>query len=192
MKPILTAAALVAALCVPAAADTFPPQHWASKGGVVTVLPNRVHDYTLRQLSDIEAIRDLFHHWAMYYDEGRNDLLPTILTEDVVVTVLLGKPEPIAVLEGIPAVTAFNQGSLDAQRDQRRHVMSNIMVDGLTERTARATAFGTVVKLADGLSIGAMVLYVAELARSDDGLWRFHRLTIGIDDYEGNLAGTSD
>lgn len=191
MKPVLTAAALAALLAAPltpAAAQSFPPQHWASAGGVLDVQPNGQNAWTADQVAAIQAIEEVFYRWAIFYDEGRQDLLPSILTEDVVVTVLLGGTEPIGTFTGIEAVAEYNNSSLTGQLDQRRHMMTNVLVDSLTDTTATATAFGLIVAAKDGLSLGALVVYPAELTRGDDGVWRFSRLTIAIDDYAGNLA----
>ena len=39
---------------------------------------------------------------------------------------------------------------------------------------------------ADGLTLGASVLYVADLVREADGCWRFSYFYIGMDDYAGD------
>ena len=36
---------------------------------------------------------------------------------------------------------------------------------------------------ADGLSLGATVIYSAELRKEEDGVWRFSKFVIGMDDY---------
>jgi hypothetical protein len=37
----------------------------------------------------------------------------------------------------------------------------------------------------DGLSLGATVIYSADLHKGSDGVWRFSRLVIGMDGYAG-------
>lgn len=188
MKSFALAALAAACLAAPAAAQTFPPQHWLSDNSLIDVQPNGQNDWTAEQVAEIQAIEEVYYRWAIYYDEGRQDLLNSILTEDVEVTVLLGGTEPIGVFTGIEAVAGYNNTSLEAQLDQRRHMMTNVLVDSLTENTATATAFGLVIGAKDGLSLGALVVYPAELVKGEDGVWRFSRLTIAIDDYAGNLA----
>ena len=188
MKQMTTAAAALLALTLPALAEgTFPPQHWASASGIVEVQPN---GGAWENASAVDALRvqEAFNRWAIFYDEGRTDLLPSLFTEDGKVISVLGSADPIAENQGYEAIAAYVDGSLEAQLDQRRHAMSNFLIDELTETTAKATAYGTVIKAADGLSVGALVLYTGDLVKGEDGVWKFQTLTIGIDDYAGNLA----
>lgn len=187
MTSYIGAALAAVCLAVPAAAQTFPPQHWLSDAGVIEVQPNGQHDWTADKLGDIRAIEEAFYRWAYFYDEGRSDLLPSLLTDDVEVVVLLGSAEPLGTFNGIPAVAEYNDSTMDTQLDQRRHLISNVLVDSLDDTSASANAFGLVIAAADGLSLGAMVVYDADLTRGDDGIWRFARLVIAIDDYAGNL-----
>ena len=71
------------------------------------------------------------------------------------------------------------------QADQRRHVISNVIIDRLTADDATALAFCITTVAKNGLSIGATVIYSADLKRESDGVWRFSRFVIGIDDYAG-------
>lgn len=187
MKHLLATAVLAAGFALPALAETFPAQHWASQGGIVDIHPNGANVWSTEQLVDIKLIEEAFGRWALFYDEGRSDLLPSLLTEDVVVNVRLGDPEPMGVFEGVPAVAKYNDDTLAVQLDQRRHLMTNILVDSLDGTTATATAFGLVMQMADGLKLGAMVFYTSDLVKGEDGVWRFARLDINIDDYAGNL-----
>ena len=61
--------------------------------------------------------------------------------------------------------------------------MTNVVIDRLTANEATAIAYGIVTVAANGLSLGATVIYSAELRREADGVWRFSRFVIGMDDY---------
>jgi hypothetical protein len=71
------------------------------------------------------------------------------------------------------------------QADQRRHVITNLAFESLQSDRAVCIAYGIVTIANDGLSLGATVIYSADLARAPDGLWRFSRLLIGMDGYAG-------
>ncbi|MEC7762329.1 MAG: nuclear transport factor 2 family protein [Pseudomonadota bacterium] len=188
MKRILTTATLAATLALPALAEgTFPPQHWASNAGIVAVEPNTTV-IGAEQVADVLNIQQAFSRWGVYYDEGRSDLVPTLFTETGKTLTYLGSGDTIATNEGHEAIATYIDSSLAGQLDQRRHVLTNFLIDELTETTASATAYGTVIKAADGLSVGAMVYYAGELEKGEDGVWKFATLEIGIDDYAGNLS----
>jgi hypothetical protein len=71
------------------------------------------------------------------------------------------------------------------QGDQRRHVMGNILVEELDLAAGTALAFSVVTVAANGLSVGASVIYTADLRREDDGCWRISYFFIGMDSYAG-------
>ncbi|WP_298493728.1 nuclear transport factor 2 family protein [uncultured Maritimibacter sp.] len=188
MKLMTTATAALFALALPALAEgTFPPQHWASNSGIVDVQPNG-SVWENENAVDALRIQEAFNRWGIFYDEGRSDLIPSLFTEDGKVVSTLGSAEPIAENQGYEAIAAYVDRSLESQLDQRRHAMSDFLIDELTETTAKATAYGTVIKAADGISVGALVIYTGDLVKGEDGVWKFQTLTIGIDDYAGNLA----
>jgi hypothetical protein len=80
------------------------------------------------------------------------------------------------------------------QADQRRHVISNVLVEALdlAGGTASALAFGLVSVAADGLTLGASVVYAADLRREGDGCWRFGSLFIGMDAYAGRRPASGE
>jgi hypothetical protein len=99
--------------------------------------------------------------------------------------VLLGSKDPIDSAEGQDEIVRTVGNSLQQQQDQRRHVITNIVIDRLTEKEASAVAYGIVAISKDGLSLGASVIYSADLRREADGVWRFSKFVIGMDHYAG-------
>jgi len=73
------------------------------------------------------------------------------------------------------------------QDDQRRHLISNIVLERLEGTRAHALAYGLVSAVGPGygLRLGASVIYVADLVREPDGCWRFSKFFIG----NGRLRG---
>lgn len=192
MTHLTIAAALTAAVTAlaasttPLAAQTFPPQHWATISGLVEVHPNG-QPWENTDPVDLMRIHEAFARWSLFYDEGRADLLPSLFTGEAEMIVTLGSAEPIASFTGPQAMGDYVMSTLADQKDQRRHAMSNVLIDEITDNTAKALAYGTVIQAADGLSVGALVFYSGDLEKGDDGIWRFSRFVIGIDDYAGNL-----
>ena len=166
------------------ASATSPRQGWASKDGVVALRPHgerlQVDDAAGR-----ESIRDAFARWGIAYDEGQVDVIRSLFTPDATFRVLRGSKEPIASADGIDAILLNVTSALAQQNDQRRHAISNIVIDRMTATDATAIAYGIVTIARDGLSLGATVIYSADLKRGRDGVWRFSRFAIGMDDYAG-------
>lgn len=161
-----------------------PPQAWAHKGGVVKLQPNGVRlaaDDARNRL----LVQEAFARWGIAYDEGQLEVVRSLFTPDADFQVLQGSAEPIARAKGADEIVRTVQNSLQQQQDQRRHVLSNVVIDRLTKDGATASAYGIVTIANDGLSLGATVIYSADLRRGKDGVWRFSRFVIGMDDYAG-------
>ena len=70
--------------------------------------------------------------------------------------------------------------------------MTNIVIDRLSANEATTIAYGIVTIAADGLSLGATVIYSAELRKEADGVWRFSKFVIGMDEYAGRTAAKQE
>ncbi|MCE0504077.1 MULTISPECIES: nuclear transport factor 2 family protein [unclassified Roseivivax] len=171
----------------PALAETFPPQHWASAGGLVSLEPHGAADLSALEAGDLRQIEEAFIRWGLYYDEGRSDLLSSLFAEEGSLVATLGSAEPIASFTGPEAIAEYVDATLGQQGDQRRHSITNFIVEEASEDSAHALAYGIVLVAADGLSVGSSVLYDGELEKNGQGVWTFSKLTIAIDDYAGNL-----
>ncbi|MBS0282034.1 MAG: nuclear transport factor 2 family protein, partial [Proteobacteria bacterium] len=70
------------------------------------------------------------------------------------------------------------------QNDQRRHAISNVVIDKLDATRATAIAYGVVTAAGGGeLYLGATVIYRGDMRKMPDGTWRFAKLVIGMDAY---------
>jgi len=161
-----------------------PRQSWAHVDAVMQLQPNGVkleHDNALDRL----LIQEAFARWGIGHDEGQLDVVRSLFTADAELIVLLGSKEPIDSAKGVDNIVSTVANSLQQQQDQRRHAMTNIVVDRLTETEATAIAYGIVTKASDGLILAASVIYKGELVKEADGVWRFSRFVIGMDHYAG-------
>ena len=166
---------------------TFPPQAWAHRQGKVHMRPLAPADWRPEALGARAQIAEAFYRFGIGHDECRADVAASCFTEDVVYQVALGSAEPFTTFTGRATVEDRLSAIFAEMTDQRRHVISNVLVEelDLTEGTASALAFGTVTVAADGLTLGATVFYTGELRREDDGCWRFSQFFIGMDDFAG-------
>jgi hypothetical protein len=187
MKHATVAACMLLALCSwsgAVVAQSAPPQAWASKSGVVKLQPHG-SQLANADLRDRLLVAEAFSRWGVAYDEARLDIVRSLFTSEAVFDVLQGSAEPIAHAVGPDDIVLNVEGSLRQQNDQRRHAITNILVERLTRTEATAVAYGIVTVAADGLKLGATVIYSGDLRKGADGTWRFSRFVIGMDGYAG-------
>ena len=165
-----------------------PMQAWAHREGLVHLEPLRAAAWTPETIAARLQIGETFSRFAIGHDEARIDVIMSCFTSGGVLQVAQGHAEPFAVHRGRAAVGAELERIIGQQADQRRHLISNVVIERLDAATARALAYGLVsgVGASYGLRLGASVIYVADLAREADGCWRFASFFIGMDAYAGD------
>lgn len=170
-----------------AATGTFPPQAWAHRQGRVAMLPLAPADWSPEALAARAQVAEAFYRFGIGHDEARADVAASCFTEDVTYEVARGSAEPFTRFEGRALVEQRLTAIFAEMNDQRRHLISNVLVEhlDLEAGTASALAFGVVTVAADGLSVGASVFYTGGLRREADGCWRFSSFFIGMDDFAG-------
>lgn len=178
---------LISISALHAKADSFPPQHWASKSGLVQLLPNG-KSVTTTNVLDRLLIQETFYRWGIAWDEARLEVVRSLFTKDGELVITLGSDKPLTHHVGPEAIVKYVEGASKVQADQRRHAMTNIVIDRMSTNEATTIAYGIVTIAADGLSLGATVIYSAELRKETDGVWRFSKFVIGMDEYAGRSA----
>lgn len=169
---------------------TSPPQHWASKVGLVDLQINGVAVESASVLDRL-LIQEAFHRWGIAWDEARLEVVRSLFTKDGELIITRGSSKPISRHLGPDVIAKYVDSASKVQADQRRHAMSNVVIDRLTANEATAIAYGIVTIAANGLSLGATVIYSAELRKDSGGVWRFLKFVIGMDDYATGGAAKS-
>ncbi|MFE2431055.1 nuclear transport factor 2 family protein [Streptomyces sp. NPDC059373] len=164
-----------------------PPQAWAHRQGRVAMCPLEPADFSPEGLAARAGIADAFYRFGIAHDEARIEVIGSCFTQDAVFEVAEGRAESFTRFEGRAEICDRLGRIIAEQGDQRRHLISNVLVDelDLTAGTAAAIAFGVVTVAADGLRLGASVIYDARSRREDDRCWRFSAFFIGMDAYAG-------
>ena len=117
--------------------------------------------------------------WA--YDEARLDVMEACFTPDARMTVQIADAAAIGPFEGRPAVLELVRGSLAAQRDQRRHVISNVFFESEDTDTAIVLSTLTLLATADGqITVLSAGVYRDHVVRGPDG-WRFRERSLALD-----------
>jgi ketosteroid isomerase-like protein len=167
-----------------AAVPTSPRQAWAHRDGRIALHKQGAGPRTVPAATTL-AIQDAFSRFGMAHDEVQFEVLRSLFTEDAVLEVADGSGTPFQVVKTRDAIVANFANVLGQQVDQRRHCITNVLIESLKGNLAQALAYGIVTVAADGLLLGATVYYSADLRREADGLWRFARFFIGMDYYAG-------
>ncbi len=130
---------------------------------------------------DKHAILELLSRSAYGYDERKLDMLEACFTPDAAFSIqIAGVPELMGPFEGTEAIMGLYRGSLEAQTDVRRHVVSNAFFESegdepvvLSYLTLFATENGEAKLLCTGV-------YRDQLRRTADG-WAIHRRHLDLD-----------
>lgn len=136
------------------------------------------------------AISQLFARYGIAHDEVDTDAMQDVFTAQAELSVSLAGP-PFETHRGRDAIVTNFARIAATQNDQRRHAISNVEITSLGPTRVSARAYGLVSGAdAQGLRLAAACVYAATAACGADGIWRFDRLWIGMDDYAGTAPGT--
>jgi hypothetical protein len=165
-----------------------PQQAWAHRQGKIDMRPLGPADFSPPALAARAQIADAFARFGIAHDEARVDIVVSCFTEDVVYEVAQGQAEPFTRFTGRAEVSDRLTGVIAEQADQRRHVIGNVLVEelDLDRGIATALAYSAVTVAANGIGLGASVIYDTRLRREADGCWRFCYFFIGLDAYAGD------
>lgn len=128
-----------------------------------------------------EEIESLMGRYTHAYDLDRMGEMKALFTEDAVMTMQIADGDLIGPFEGGDAIVSMMTDAHDGQDDVRRHVISNLVLEDLTDRSARAVSYLTLLSIADGkVSLLSTGRYEDELV-NDNGQWLFSKRHIALD-----------
>ena len=173
-------------------AETQPRQAWAHRDKKIDMRPLEAADWSPSAIAARMQIQEAFARFGTGHDEARTDVVGSCFTQDAVFEVAEGQAEPFVHYQGREMIVGKLTGIIAEQSDQRRHCITNVLVENLSPDTAHAIAYGIVPVAANGITLGATVLYVADLRREADGGWRFCYFYIGMDSYAGDKPTSAE
>lgn len=159
-----------------------PRQGWAHLDGIVALRNNQpvVPDQALDRL----MIAECFSRWGIAWDEGCLDVIDSLFVKNGELVILEGTAEPLAQLTGSEQILSHVNKSRAVQADQRRHAISNVVVEQLDASRATALAYGLVSTVQSGqMILAATVIYRAELVKDVVKGWQFETFIIAMDAY---------
>ena len=153
-----------------------PRPAWAHGTGLVSVRTRTAADLDVRG-----RLEDRLHRYCWGFDERRQDILEDCFTADGTWTGNAMGETRVGPHVGRDTVVAWLAGFWPHQRDQRRHVVTNFMVDAVSAKEATAYAYLLLV----GASRRAVALEATGMYRIDyrkeGGVWRISALLAGFD-----------
>lgn len=163
--------------------NTRPQKFWASQEGLIDLKPLGAVPYEPERLADRLSVAETFHRFGIAHDENLIDVLLSTMTDDVTFEFAVGSATPSLTCVGRAAVRDRLAPRIPLMHGQRRHCITNIVIERLERDSASAVAYGVVPVAADGLALVASVVYAADLRRCADNVWRFSRLFVGVDEF---------
>jgi hypothetical protein len=159
-----------------------PRQGWAHADGVMSLGLNQ--PVVPAQAIDRLMIHETFARWGIAWDEGCLDVIRSLFVGHGELVILEATSKPLQHLTGHDAILEHVRRSRAAQADQRRHAISNIVLEKLDDAHATALAYGVVTVVRGGqIFLGATVFYRGELIKDPAAGWQFESFIIGMDAY---------
>lgn len=136
---------------------------------------------TIDQLSDRDLIERVLNAYAMAYDDDDMDVMADTMTPDAVMTLRIADGDVIGPFDGREAILKLMKDSHASQTDQRRHLVSNMVIRELTGSSARVDSYLTLISIEDKkLTVLTTARYEDELVK-DGAAWRFRKRHIQLD-----------
>jgi ketosteroid isomerase-like protein len=126
-------------------------------------------------------IENLLNRYSLAYDRNDMPAMAGTFTDDAVMSLRIGDGDLIGPFDGKEAIMKLMTDSLASQNDQRRHLVSNLVIDKETDDAATVVSYLTLISIADGkANLLSTAVYEDELTR-DGGEWRFTKRHIQLD-----------
>ena len=103
-------------------------------------------------MADRDAIDNVLTSWALGYDDRLPALMEACFTSDATMTLHIGDAETMGPYVGRAEVMKHFTDHHEIQTDQRRHVVTNLIVSDETADSANTTSCLTLLVVEDGVS----------------------------------------
>jgi ketosteroid isomerase-like protein len=158
-----------------------PRPSWASADRIITLQgPDRAARPD--QASGKVLAAETLYRFGFAYDEQDAAALADCFTPDATLTATTAGTRSFGTHTGREAVLGWLTAYWGKTRDQRRHIITNPMVDDLTTTSATVTAMLLVTAAEDGaLRPVTAGVYRAVVRKNADQAWRISQFTLGFD-----------
>lgn len=132
--------------------------------------------------SQFSAVQQLLAKYTWCHDSRDFSELATCFTDDAQYTMRIAEGEASGATVGGAAIAALVEKFKSTQTDQRRHLITNVVIDSATDDTIVARSYVTVFATEGNTS--SLITTGScrdELARQEDGVWKFTRKDMHLD-----------
>lgn len=131
-------------------------------------------------MPDRAAIEDLANRYSLAYDSADLDGIEATFTEDATFSMVIAGGDRLS-FGPREAIMKLMRDSLSSQTDQRRHINSNLIVEGEEDGVTRTKHYLTLVATEEGqISLLSAGLYSSEIVE-EGGTLRFRSLHLDLD-----------
>jgi hypothetical protein len=158
--------------------STCPPA-WAHTAGFIALGEPAAVPSTLQELADRDLARESALRYSYAYDERRLDVLRSLLTADAKFSISISGSD-VQSVEGRDTVVDWLADIMDSQDDQRRHVVSNVIIENLTANEAVIVTYLAIFSVKEAAQLATTGFYRFDLEKQD-GVWRISHILDGLD-----------
>ena len=127
-----------------------------------------------------EDIKNTLATWTVGYDERSVPMMASCFTQDAVMTLDIGETK-MGPFEGHAEVMKHFTDHHEIQTDQRRHVTTNVVLEDVTDSSARSTSYLSLWVTEDNaVRLQAAGVYRDEWTNAE-GPWRIRRRHLTLD-----------
>lgn len=131
-------------------------------------------------MTDRSAVEDLANRYSLAYDTGDLAAIGSVFTEDATFSMVIAGGQPIS-FSTREAIVELMGNSMESQTDQRRHINSNLIIEGTDDGVTRTKHYLTLVATEnEQITLLSAGLYSAEIVE-DGGSLRFRSLHLDLD-----------
>jgi hypothetical protein len=131
-------------------------------------------------MPDRSAIEDLANRYSLAYDTADLETIEKAFTEDATFSMVIAGGDKIS-FGPRDAIMKLMGDSMSSQTDQRRHVNSNLIVEGTEGGVTRTKHYLSLFATENGeISLLSAGLYSSEIVE-EDGTLRFRSLHLDLD-----------
>lgn len=131
-------------------------------------------------MADRAAVEDLANRYSLAYDTADLETMESVFTEDATFSMVIAGGDRIS-FGPREAIMKLMRDSMSSQTDQRRHVNTNLIVEGTEGGVTRTKHYLTLLATEDGeISLLSAGLYSSEIVE-EGGALRFKSLHLDLD-----------
>jgi hypothetical protein len=152
---------------------------WGSAAGYLQPRGPISTTLTLADLVDRYAVQDTVLRYSYAYDERALNVLRALLTDEAVFAYTISG-SPLEEVRGKETLVSWLADIMESQTDQRRHAVTNVVVQDISSDRATVVGYISLVSVAAKASLVTTGFYRFDLEKSG-GVWRIAYILDGLD-----------